>query len=135
MQDQLKWWAPVFEGDERPRRSMAIPWTASIPPTAQRYRDVLVDRLDELIKANPKQADGEMDTDSRCCPDLISIRSEHSMKYWAFHIGESAQMSFTLARIDWGRQTIKTAMNLEDDDIPRLSDYLDGLAMNPSNWE
>ncbi len=63
MSKRLTWWAPIFKDRDVPSRSMAIPWLREEAPTEKEYKDALVDRIDELIQANRKEARWGLDVE------------------------------------------------------------------------
>ena len=115
-------WAPILKEDDWPTMSLAVRSGPKTPNEAE-YRERLYDLLNELISANPKQA--ERDMDENCvsqCPDLCNIRAECPTKEWAYQISQCAQMSFLLARIDW--QKDNPPRRLPEDDLPSFMDIL-----------
>lgn len=122
MTDPTTWWAPTFQGHDIPSRSMAIPWQSECPPSERESKDALVDRIDELIRANRKEARWALDV------EFEEVCSMEEGKNWAFHIGMSPQVNFMLARIDWEATADRFAFD-EDEDIPTLSEYVDGLGV------
>lgn len=121
MSDQMTWWAPIFKGNDAQSRSMAVPWRSEEPPTKGEYKDVLVERIAELIKANRKEARWVLDV------EFESICAMENREHWAFHIGLSLQMSIMLVRINWDARSDKFIF--DDEDIPTLADYVDGLGV------
>ena len=122
MVDSITWWAPIFEGNDTPSRSMAVPWRQEKPPTEKEYKDALVDRIDELIQANRKEARWALDV------EFEEICIMENREHWAIHIGMSPQMSFMLARVDWDARSEKFVFD-DDEDVPALPDYVDGLGV------
>jgi hypothetical protein len=120
--DSITWWAPVFKGHETQSRSMAIPWRYEKPPNEKEYKNALVDRIDELIRANRKEARWALDV------EFESICTMENREHWAIHVGLSPQMNMMLARIRWEAPSAQFEFD-EDDDIPTLSDYIDGLGV------
>jgi hypothetical protein len=120
--DHTTWWAPIFKVDDVPTRSMAVPWRREGPPTNEEYKDALVDRIDELIKANRKEARWSLDV------EFESICVMENREHWAMHIGLSPQMNMMLARINWAVQSDKFVFG-DDEETPALSDYVDGLGV------
>jgi len=120
--EQMTWWAPIFEDRDARSLSMAVPWQQEKPPTEQEYKGALVDRIEELIQANSKEARWALDV------EFEEICIMENREHWAIHIGLSPQMNMMLARIDWGAHSDRFVFD-EDDDIPTLSDYVDGLGV------
>ena len=122
MADSITWWAPVFKGHEMQSRSMAIPWRPEKPPTEKEYKDALVDQMSELVQANRKEARWALDV------EFESICIMENCEHWAIHVGLSSQMNMMLARIDWEAPSERFVFD-EVDDIPTMSDYVDGLGV------
>lgn len=122
MANPTSWWAPVFKGHETQSRSMAIPWRFEKQPTEREYKDALVDRIDELVRANRKEARWVLEV------EFEEICSMEEGKHWAFHVGMSPQMNLMLGRIDWHASSDRFVFD-EEDDIPTLSDYVNGLGV------
>jgi hypothetical protein len=118
----MTWWAPVFKGNDTPSRSMAVPWRRDGAPTEKEYKDALVDRIDELVQVNRKEARWALDV------EFEGICAMEESQHWAFHIGLSPQMNMMLARINWEARSDKFIFD-DDEDIPTLSDYVDGLGV------
>jgi len=116
------WWAPVFKGREVQSRLMSIPWRAEEPPTERQYKDALVNQIDSLIRANRKEARWALDV------EFSSICTTENCEHWAMQIGSSPQMNMMLARINWEAPSERFVLD-GDEDIPTLSDYVDGLGV------
>jgi hypothetical protein len=124
MEERVTWWAPTFKGDDEPNRSMAVPWRWEQLPTKEDYKAALIDRMDHLIKADRKEARWAMDLEEH----FEQIRMMEPIDYWAFHIGLSPHMNFMLAAVDWDAQCATFEFD-EEEDIPALSDYIEGLGV------
>jgi hypothetical protein len=118
----MTWWAPIFNESNAPSRSMAIPWRREGPPTEKEYREALLDRIDELIQANRKEARRGLDM------EFEEICAMKESQHWAFHIGLSPQMNKMLARIDWAARS--EGFEFDDvEDVTTLFDYVNGLGV------
>jgi hypothetical protein len=124
MAERVTWWAPTFKGRDEPSRSMAVPLRCEESPTEQGYQVALIDRIGQLIKADPKDTRRALDMEEHS----EEIRRCEPIKYWAFHIGLSPHMNFMLARVDWDVRSATFDFG-DEEDIPALCHYIEGLGI------
>jgi hypothetical protein len=93
-------WTPFSEG--RLLSGMAVPFNGSAMDR-HTYTNLLQDRLDDLINADPKQAKSLLTGSPEHIPDLYTVALYSPPKDWAIQIMMCDQMMIRLNRIDWER--------------------------------
>jgi hypothetical protein len=118
-------WAPILKEDGWPTRSLAVPCGPKAP-TPEQYPELLQDRIDLLIQANPKQAEKDLEAiGGSYNPELSNIPVGCPPQHWAPQIMQLDQMRMLLAQIDWKKDN--PPRELSDDHLPSLIDILQML--------
>lgn len=125
MKRQLNTWAPILKENDRPTWSLTVP-SGDKPPNQEQYRQLMQEHLDAEIKANPKQAQQDMETMSTSeNPDISNIRAQYPTPEWAVQLSQCDQMGMLLGRIDWQKENPVQKSNGEE--LPNLMDFLQML--------
>jgi len=124
MTRQINTWAPTLKGSDRPSKRLRVPCGTEAPTNGAEYRELLQDRLWELVSKNPAQAKRDLQMVEHSeryslWPMLSGTPSQH----WAVNIAMSDQVSILLGEIDWGK--INPVQKLSEEDLPILLDYLE----------
>jgi hypothetical protein len=111
-------WAPVFEGSERPRMSLAVP-CGQARPDRREYQELLYDYVEELVRSDPKQAREAVEYFDQ--PSLLHTSTMNEVAYTVSHCDG---MNFLLNEIDWERDNPPRKLD-DDEDLPSLMEILE----------
>lgn len=92
------WWPMGLEPAQQ--RVLAVPAQAR-PMTPGLFRDLLVEKLDRLIKADPEAARSALEASQENSPVMWQIAEMYAPKDWAYQIVHSDQMQMLLSDVDW----------------------------------
>lgn len=121
---QVNTWAPILKGSDKPTERLRVPCGTQAPTNGAQYRELLQDRLHELISTNPAQAKRDLQMmESTEIPALLPMLRGTPSKHWAVNIALSDQTTMLLGEIDW--QKICPVQELSEEDLPILLDYLE----------
>lgn len=125
MNTQVRIWAPILKGNDEPTMSLAVA-NGSKPPNRQQYKQYLVEAIEELVKANPKEAQQDFESlDQQINPEFLNIVAMYPRSEWAAQVSLSDRMEMLLSRIDWQKDSPIREMSAEN--LPRLIDLLQQL--------
>jgi hypothetical protein len=95
--------------------------------TYLRFMELLQDRLEELISADPESARHWLNGSFEYSPDLFTIATYNPPRDWPMQIMMSDQVTIRLNDIDWERDTILT---LDRNELPNLAEIVEQLAVS-----
>lgn len=118
--DLIRAWVPVVSC--RPKPALAVPYSGQQKMSSLLYKELLRDRLQELISKNHDRAKNALEGSSEYSPDLYQIGRWNPSRDWASLIMESDQMMILLNKIDWKRTG--HSLSLPQSDLENLDELL-----------
>lgn len=115
-------WTPF--GDGRLLSGLAVPFRGTTSINRRRYEELLQDRLEELINANPKWAKDLLSASPEHHPNLYAIALYDALKQWAIQIMMSDEMMIRLNSVDWDKGEFS---QVPADELPRLDELIEQL--------
>jgi TPR repeat protein len=124
-QEPITVWIPETRDGSR-LSALAVPYRDG-KMTQQRFKNLLQDRLEELISAAPEEARHWLTGNLEYSPDLYTIASYNTPKDWPIQILMSDEVMIRLNDIDWDAGAIES---LDPIDLPSIAQLLEQLAIS-----
>lgn len=123
LSNSIRVWRPETAGHGK--AGLAVPYRGKQKMTRELYKSLLLERLQELIEADPKAAYQELTASSEYSPDLYTIALYHPQKDWAVQILMCDQMMMCLNQINWDDPG--EYLHLSPSEIPGLAMLLEAF--------
>ena len=101
MNSTSKVWAPKTPMTDAQRGALSVPVDSRQPMTPELLRNLLEQKLDRLIAANPQAARETLEMSNEQAPELWEIAEQNNPSDWATLLVRSDGMQRLLDLIDW----------------------------------